>query len=566
MTLARRLLLSYLGLVAVTSVVLTVAADRLLRARLQAEMATEMEREARYLAAVASRTPADSLDAMVYRLAAATDRRLTLIAQDGHLLADSYFPRDELATLENHAGRPEVRAAMAGRTGVDVRTSTSTGRPEMKVAVAYSGGVARISSPFTQVDAVVERAQGAVLLGAMVAVVGAALLAFGFTRSVSRPLVRLRDAAIAITRGERPHLDPRGRHEVGELARALRTMDETLAARLADLERERSEMAALIGSMVEGVAACDARGAVTMMNPAARALLGIAPDEAPPPAGELFRSRSARETVEAALAGDTVAATEAEVGTRSVLLSGHPLAHGGAVFVVHDVTDLKRLEAVRRDFVANVSHELKTPLTALRGYAETLRADDPPPDVRGRFLDTIVSNAHRMQRLVDDLLDLSRIESGGWRPAPADVALEPAVRDVWTVLTAGRGEGGRVLSIDAGVPTLTIDPEALRQILTNVIDNALRYTPVGGHITVRSTRDDGTCILEITDTGPGIASEHLTRVFERFYRVDPARSREAGGTGLGLSIVKHLVEAHGGRVEARSSLGAGTTIRISLPG
>jgi two-component system phosphate regulon sensor histidine kinase PhoR len=565
MSLSRRLLLSYLALLAVTASVLVVAADTLLRRRLTDEATVELQREARYLAAAAARTDGTALDSLVHRLGGATGRRLTLIAPDGRVIADTDFPRDQLATLENHAGRPEVRAALAGRTGVDLRTSTSTGRPELKVAVRYAGGVARVSSPLTQVDAVVHRAQGAVLLAAIAAALVAVLLAFGFAVNVARPLVRLRDAALAITRGEHPHLDARGRHEVGELARAIRTMDETLGARLAALERERSEVAALIGSMVEGVVACDAHGTVATLRAAARALLGLAPGDTPPPAGELFLSRPARETVDAALAGRIVAAVEAQVGQRFVLLSGHPLAQGGAVFVIHDVTDLKRLEAVRRDFVANVSHELKTPLTVIRGYAETLLKDDLPGAPREQFLRTMLENARRMQRLVDDLLDLSRIESGAWRPAPADAALEPVAREVWASLTAGGRGAGRALVVEAGVPTIRVDPEALRHVLANVLDNALNYTPEGGRITVRTAAEPGAVRLEVSDTGTGIGSEHLSRVFERFYRADPARSREAGGTGLGLAIAKHLVEAHGGRVEALSTVGRGTTIFIVLP-
>ena len=567
MNLTRRLLLSYFAIVAATGLVLTLAADRLLRTRLEEEAETVLEREARYFAAAAARHAEPELDSLVHALGAATGRRLTIIAHDGRVIADSDFPHGELAALENHAQRPEFREALAGRTGVDSRLSTSTGRRELKVAVPWPGGAVRVSAPLTVVDALVDRAQGAVLLGAMVAVLGAGFLAWGFALNVARPLVRLRDAAQAIARGERPRLDVRGRHEVGELARALQSMDETLGSRLADLERERSETAALIGSMVEGVVACDARGVITTLNPAARALLGLSPDDTPPPAGELFLPRVAREVVEGALAGSMTAGAEVEIGPRTVLLTGHPLVQGGAVVVMHDVTALKRLETVRRDFVANVSHELKTPLTVVRGYAETLRRDDPAPDVRVQFLDTMLHNARRMQQLVDDLLDLSRIESGGWQPQPVEVAVESAAREVWAqVATGARGEG-RAFAVElaAGAGTLRADPEALRQVLTNVLDNAVRHTPAGGRVLVRTHHEPAGTRLDVSDTGPGIPSEHLPRIFERFYRVDPARSREIGGTGLGLSIVKHLVEAHGGHVEARSTLGAGTTISTFFP-
>jgi signal transduction histidine kinase len=319
--------------------------------------------------------------------------------------------------------------------------------------------------------------------------------------------------------------------------------------------------------MVEGVVACDARGEVVALNPAARELFALADPATVPPVRELFRHRAAREAVEAALAGGTAGPLEVVLDRRTVLLSGRALAGGGAVFVVHDVTALKRLESVRSDFVANVSHELKTPLTVLRGYAETLLKDDPQAEVRRDFLDKLLSHSRRMQALIDDLLDLSRIESGAWRPEPGDVALEPLLEEVWATLAA-RAEAGGVTFHAAVAPeaaSVRADPEALRQVLLNVLDNAVRYTERGGRVEVRAAREAGALVLEIADTGIGIAGEHLPRIFERFYRADPARSRELGGTGLGLAIVKHLVEAHGGRVSATSTLGRGTTIRIQLP-
>lgn len=567
MSLTRRLLLSYLAIVALTAAVVLIAADRTLRGRLTDEAALELEREARYLASAAVGRDAHGLDSLVHALAAVTGRRLTIIAQNGVVIADSDFPIDQLGNLENHASRPEVRAALEGRTGRDLRRSTSTGRDELKVAVPSAVGVVRISAPLPQVDAVVSRAQGAVLLGAIVAVLAAALLALGFTRNVSRPLLQLRDAAEAIARGERPTLDTRGRDEIGQLSRALRTVDENLGSRLSELERERSGMAALIGSMVEGVIATDARGDVTALNPAARELLGLADHDPTPPALELFRQRGAREAIERVLAGGTATDVDVELDQRTILLSGRALADGGAVFVIHDVTALKRLEAVRRDFVANVSHELKTPLTVVRGYAETLRSDDPPAEVRLGFLNTMLANTARMQQLIDDLLDLSRIESRAWRPEPAVVAIEPLAREVWTALAARAGAAPITFStaIAPDAAQVRADPEAVRQILTNVLDNAARYTPAGGRVTVSTSREADEVRLEIADTGPGIPGDHLPRIFERFYRVDPARSRELGGTGLGLSIVKHLVEAHGGRAEARSVFGAGTVIGITLP-
>jgi signal transduction histidine kinase len=566
MKLPGKLFVSYVVLVAASTVTLVVASDRSLRSRLLREATIEVTRETEYLARAVGTLRGADLDSLVHQLGRATGRRLTVIERSGIVIADSDFPHDELPTLENHAARPEFREALAGRTGTDLRHSVSTGRWELKVAMPVAGGAVRVSTPLPQLDAVVENAQNAVLLGGLLALAVGAVLALGFARAVARPLLRLRDASQAIARGERPVIDTRGRDEVGDLARALRQLDENLSRRVEELEHERSEMTALVASMTEGVIALAGTGTVTTLNPASRRLLRLAADATPPPALELFRQRTAHEAVERALRGEETTGIEVELEERTALLSGHPLPGGGAVLVLHDITGLKRLETIRRDFVANVSHELKTPLTVIRGYAETLAGEDVPAEVRRDFLEKVLANARRMQQLVDDLLDLSRIESGAWSPRPEPVPLGPLVQEVWGTLKPRADAARLTLTTRIADATLYADPQAARQILLNVLDNAVRYTPSGGRITVTAAPAPGGIEIEIGDTGPGIPGEHLPRIFERFYRVDPARSRELGGTGLGLAIVKHLVEAHAGRVEARSTLGAGTTIRIHLPG
>lgn len=569
MTLTRRLLLSYIAVIATTAAVLTVAAERDLRSRLEAELTTEFEREARYLARAVRTLDPPALDSLVHELGAITGRRLTIIARDGRVIADSDFPRERLAALENHATRPEVAAALAGRTGVDSRRSASTGEHELKVAVpgGPTAAVVRVSARLDQVDGVVRNAQKAVLGGAFVAVLVAIVLALGFSRNVARPLRRLSDAAQAIARGEHPALDTRGRSEVGQLARALRKLDEDLATRLGELKREQSETEALIASMVEGVIACDEKGRVTMMNPAARTLLDLGTASAVPPVQELFRQRHALEGMQDLLRGTTVAGLEVETGQRVLLLSGRPLPRGGAVLVAHDVTELKRFESMRRDFVANVSHELKTPLTVLRGYTETLLADDPGPDVRARFLKAILDHAQRMQRLVDDLLDLSRIEAGAWQPQPARVALAALAREVWESLSGATDAGSLDfhLEIAPDAETIVADPDMLREALANLLENAIRHTPAGGRISVQSARAANEMVVTVSDTGEGIPSEHLPRIFERFYRADAGRDRALGGTGLGLAIVKHITEKHGGRVAAQSTVGQGTAVSMVFP-
>ena len=236
------------------------------------------------------------------------------------------------------------------------------------------------------------------------------------------------------------------------------------------------------------------------------------------------------------------------------------------MLILYDLTEVRRLETARRDFVANVSHELKTPLTSIAGYSETLLGEQPDAATTKRFLETIHANARRMQHLVDDLLDLSRIESGGWTPQPEHVEVARFLVDEWAVARELRGED-RAFAVDCRPPELRVyaDREALRHIFGNVFDNAIRHTEPEGHVRCRAHREDGGVTIAVSDDGSGILTEHLPRLFERFYRVDAARSRAEGGTGLGLAIVKHMVEAHGGSVEAASTLGEGTTIRCHFP-
>jgi len=310
--------------------------------------------------------------------------------------------------------------------------------------------------------------------------------------------------------------------------------------------------------MIEGVLATDARGRIVTANTAARRLLGYGPDQPLPDLRQLFHPKPARAAVDAVLSGTSVVDRELDLDGSTVLANARPLPSGGAVLVLHDVTDLRHLETMRRDFVANVSHELKTPLTSIAGYAETLVGDTPDPATTKRFLEVILGNARRMHRLV---------ESGGWEPEPESVDLADTAAEIFESFSARARATGVTLSVavDPDAATLTADPQSIRQILTNLVDNALRYTPAGGRVTVAAHRDGRVTVLEVRDTGSGIPAEHLPRLFERFYRVDPSRSRADGGTGLGLAIVKHLVEAHGGTSSADSILGEGTVIRSRFP-
>ncbi|HEX6104289.1 MAG TPA: ATP-binding protein [Gemmatimonadales bacterium] len=566
MNFAARLVVGTILVLVVTIGVLLWTAERSLRRDLEGDVARTLESEARL---IREALPADSArwGETVRRLAAQNRRRITLVDRAGRVVADSDFPPGPLPPLENHADRPEVRAAIAGRTGVAARRSESVGRQLLYVAVPGDPGVVRVATSLTQVDEIVHRSQAAVAGAALLALAVGALFAFIAGRSIAQPLTGITAAARAIAAGSPPRFPRSGVPDIDALVQALRQMHRQLADRFDDLRREQAETAALVESMIEGVIAADARGRIVTANPAARRLLGYGPAEPLPDLAELFRLKAAREVVDAVLAGEPVQDRELDMDGRAFMVNARPLPTGGAVLVIHDVTELRRLEAVRRDFVANVSHELKTPLTSISGYAETLLGEPPDPETARRFTSTILSNARRMQRLVDDLLDLSRIEAGRWQPNPEPMSVEAAAREAWGAL-ADRAEprGVRMeVAVGEAAEEVCADPDALRHILTNLLDNSLRYTPAGGLITCTTRREGGGVALTVRDTGVGISREHLPRIFERFYRADASRSRDEGGTGLGLAIVKHLVEAQGGRVYAESERGVGTSVTCWLP-
>ena len=565
MRLAQRLLAGALVVISVLVVFVVAIASERLRDRLYEQTALELEREARVVAE-RWRSPVGA-DELADSLGAILGHRVTLVDSSGHVLGDSNFPLADLATLENHARRPEIIEARAHGIGRSQRTSPSRGDDELYVAARAPMGTARVAVGTATVDRIVAGARRQVLIAGAGATAAALLLAFFFARTVSRPVTELSRVARAIAAGEldrRPSLAAPG--EIGDLALALHSMAEQLASRLAALQRDDAFTLALLDSLDEGVLAVDARSIVVRMNASAHEMLGVTQDP-PFPVELLSRDPMLRAALRDALVGAPTTGVELRMAERTLLLTARPLGDGGgAVLTLLDLTTLRRLETVRRDFVANVSHELKTPLTIIGGFAETLADDDPPTAQRRQFVDAIRTNAHRMQRLVDDLLDLSRIESGSWQPRVAVVDLKAAVGEVVAALApAARGKG---IEIEAVVPddasTLDADPLAVRQVLTNLAENALRYTSAG-RITIFTRAADRGVTVGVSDTGVGIPAEHQSRIFERFYRVDAGRSREGGGTGLGLAIVKHLVESHGGRVGVTSELGKGTTVTATFP-
>jgi signal transduction histidine kinase len=434
------------------------------------------------------------------------------------------------------------------------RETTLAGRP----------AILRIAAPQTDIEATVRRIQGTIGVAGLLAMVVALLAAYALSLAYARPLVALADRARRLADGDFASVVPHARvAELEDLAVAFNRLTEELRGRLAELGAERDGMQALIDCMAEGVVALTEDGRMLRTNRTARALLGIPDGPGLAPVGSVIRHPELRDALK-----DSVRRPEQSreivMNGRYILLASRALDRGGAVTTFLDITDLRRMERVRSDFVANASHELKTPLTSIRGYAEAL-ADEPPEEMRRQFLTSILNNTLRLQRLVDDLLDLSRLESGGWAANLESVLVAEVVEEAWEL--AGPRAEHRIDFTVRGQGAVLGDRQGLVQVFRNLFENAVRHTADGGHLKVEVTRPDDGMVMEIAvrDDGEGIPAQALPRIFERFYRADSARARHVGGTGLGLAIVKHLISAMDGEVWAESELGRGTTVRIQLP-
>lgn len=435
------------------------------------------------------------------------------------------------------------------------------------VAVAAADPTDREAIEAAADEALLRAIRNDIIVASIAALLVGLLLARSLARQVTRPMLELRDMAQDLAGGDltaRPSRSITG-GEVGQLAESLRQVAEQMETRLWEMQSEEALLVALTESLNEGVVAVDARKRVVRINETGRQLLGLR-QQLPFPATDLPQEPLLQDALQLVLSGAPPIFREIRLAERTVALTVRALSGGGAVLAMYDLTQVRRLETVRSDFVANVSHELRTPLTIIGGFVETLQDEDVPPELRRQFLGMAEANVQRMQRIVDDLLDLSRIESGGWRPAPVELDLTDVAADVFEPLQLRARQKGVALvtEIAADARRVLCDPTAAGQILSNLAENALRHT-VTGSVTLYALREADGVWMGVRDTGIGIAPEHLPRIFERFYRADPGRSREEGGTGLGLAIVRHLAEAHQGRVKADSTVGVGTTIAVWIP-
>ena len=542
-----------------------------LRRELLRTYETELEREIALASWIVARTDSQDADSVARAITDRIHYRVSLIDTAGVVLGDSYVEARRMGQVENHRSRPEVQGALAGQSITFAqRTSATVGVP-----LLYGARLARfrdvpvivrVAAPLDTVEGTVRGIQRTVALTGLAAVALALLVAYWLSIALARPLVVLAERARQLADGDFSVRAPRGPGvaELTDLAVAFNRLTEELQTRLNEMGRDRDEMGALIDTMAEGVVALTDDARVLRVNRTARTLLGL-PAEIPAyaPVGTLVRDEEMRELLEESVVR-TQQSRELRLGDRVLLAASRRMALGGAVTTFLDMTETRRLEQVRRDFVANASHELKTPLTSIRGFAETLLDGDPPETLKRQFLTSIRDNALRLQRLVEDLLDLSRLESGGWTAGRDSTSVAEVAWEAWQMFEDSAIQRDVAFGVD-GDARVVADQRGLVQVFRNLMENSLRHVDDGGHLHVEVTRPaPGTVEVAFSDDGEGIPGRALPRVFERFYRADSSRARDIGGTGLGLAIVRHLVGAMGGEVWAESTLGQGTTIRFTL--
>jgi len=522
-------------------------------------------------------TDRDAVRGWVAKMAA-SNVRVTVIASDGQVLADS---QSDPRTMENHAGRPEVRDAFAKGEGQSSRHSVTVDSNLLYYAVRLNiaGGspvVLRFALPMQTVDQELWEFRRRLWLASVVMLLVTGIVSLLISKSFSSRVERLQMFSRRVAEGDfRPIEADSSGDALDSLALSLNQTAARLDRTIQTLTEERNLSSAILGSMVEGVAVVNASERLLFSNAGFAEILGL---DVPPQSGralvEVVRQTELIEAVREVLKGEPRVETEIVTGTlrqrffAATVASVRAADTSGAVIVLHDITELRKLERVRRDFVANVSHEFKTPLTAIQGFAETLLAgalDDPQN--RLRFLEIILEHSRRLARLTDDLLKLSKMDADRLELEIRRLSVSQFVESCIETTQRPAAEKNLRISVNLQqpIPDIAADRRRLAEVLQNLLDNAMQYTPAGGQITVSASADGAEVTFTVSDTGIGIPRADQSRIFERFYRVDVARSREVGGTGLGLSISKHLVEVHGGRIWVESEVGQGSRFHFTVP-
>lgn len=575
-----------LALVVGVGLVSGIYMEQRLRAWLQGRVEAELVVQARLGRDLVELSPGaatdEGADRLADRLGSSSGARVTIVRQGGTVLGDSGLSLAEVRLVDNHEHRPEVEQAMAEGLGAARRYSTSVRADMLYVAMPFQRpdmrGVIRVAMPLSEVDSAVARVRVILLVAGLVGLGCAVFISGIASHLASRPLRSLvRNARHWRSSGITQRLPVSSDDELGRLAGSFNELVGELDQTLKSLAGERDRLETILEGMTEALLALDRDDRVTHVNRAAMALLSLGSSPVGQVLVEVLRVPALADLIERVHRERGVPA-ESELAlpaSRMVLARAVSIkSTGGIILVMLDITEMRRLEKVRRDFVANVSHELRTPVAVIQANAETLLDGALGHPKHGpEFLNAILRNAQRLARLVSDLLDLSRIESGSFtleiQPTEVAATVQRAVESI-------RGFAARKrLTVETKVVDelqVLADSSAFDQILTNLIVNAVKYTPDGGHVEIRAERGpnaasgEPTLLIDVCDDGPGIEPRHRARIFERFYRVDPGRSRDMGGTGLGLSIVKHLVVAMRGEVYVADNPSGGSVFRVILPG
>ncbi len=497
----------------------------------------------------------------------AAGARATVIDSSGEVLADSEAdPR----TMENHAQRPEFIAALGGHLGIDQRSSRTLGIPFLYVAAPVSGGAVRLAYTLGEIETTSHQLNKALLWGSLIAFAAAMLVAVAASHYMARRLGRIVDFAERVAAGDlTARIASTSVDEIGQVAAALDKTVRRVEESFENVQTSQHELETLLNSMQDAVIAVDAQAHVQWANRGMNRLLphGLRLNA---PVVDTVRDPDFLAAIQGAVRDQVVngARSNTIVPGRTFDVTAAPMPGGGAVAVLRDLTETERMEKTRRDFIANVSHELRTPLTSIQGYAETLLDSSSDNNHVREFLEIIRKNAARMSRLTEDLLTLARVESGEQRFDIQEVSAEELLEDALeSFREVARSYGLELLEENAALNrAVQADREAIHQVFSNLIENAFKYAAAGKKVVLGARDAGGSVEFYVEDFGPGISSEHLPRLFERFYRVDKARSRESGGTGLGLAIAKHIVLAHGGTIRAESELNHGSTFVFTLPG
>lgn len=561
-----KLLIAFAAVIAVATITLDIGIRTTWENSLRSNLQHWLEQEAKSFALLIQNDHNHTLQQIAEEQARITDTRATIIARSGKVLADS---KADPETMENHATRPEVIQALRGETGAATRLSHTVGIEFLYVAVPSGDKIARLAYPLASIRTYFAAIRRTLLRASLLALFFALLLALAAAQMISARLRRILRFAEQVSSGDlSARIAETGADEIAQVAVALDRTARRLEENFAALRASRAQLEALLNSMTDGVIAVSPEMRVLWANQAISRILRR-PVTIGAPVTELVRHPDFLSTLRTALKSRQRenALAPALEGRGSFSVTAEPLPDGGVVSVLHDISEVERVEKTRRDFIANVSHELRTPLTSIRGYAETLLDSDEIAAGTGRdFLHIIRRNAERMSRLTEDLLVLARVESGEEKLDLRSHGAPTLIAESVSSMQEDARNAAVDLRLDP-IPDVNVlaDAYAIHQVFANLISNALRYAAAGKTVVVGATAQPQAVEFFVRDFGPGIASEHLPRIFERFYRVDKARSRETGGTGLGLAIVKHIVLNHSGTVRVESAVGHGSTFFFTLP-